>query len=512
MPAPNVFAFAANGAWSAVALARRAPPRTATPAKTNVALRPARKRCVRVAQHQHLQGKSARRAVAQPAPRAKPAAKRGKRAAKQTEEEVAEFVQKDAKTEVEVEEVAEVGEVKGEEAVKKKPVTGEVEDLSDDLVKQQEKVRVQKAYLHEQLAKRQQDNMLKKQRKRAPSKRVRPVTPSLISMRNATVLKDTFQAYMDEISREDLLNQAEVINLATRIQLSVAVEEAQRSMEARLGRRPSIPELAKKLDIGLQEVQNRRMAGTAAKNQLVAANLRLVTSIARKVASTKSASTAGIALDDMVQEGSVGLIRAAEKFDASRGYKFSTYATWWIRAYVMRSITTQSRTIKVPSSVVDEYARIRKQYSAMREKGIFKPTEEAVAYELGITAAKLRFVVKVVTQVPTSLDISLDPGSDTANSRSLGEIVEGQDNVEERMVADLQRRELDAALRSCLRPLERAVVRLRFGLDDGQPRTLRETGDLLGLSKERIRQLLFRALPKMKTSEIQQMLIDATTC
>ncbi|CDF39797.1 unnamed protein product [Chondrus crispus] len=316
---------------------------------------------------------------------------------------------------------------------------------------------------------------------------------------------------MDEISREDLLDQTEVASLAKEIKLGVAVEEAQQKMESSLGRRPSIPELAEHLTIHPQEVQKRRMAGTAAKNTLVAANLRLVTSIARKVASTKSTkSTAGIALDDMVQEGSVGLIRAAEKFDASRGYRFSTYATWWIRAYVMRSITTQSRTIKVPSTIVDEYARIRKQYAVLQANGVFKPTDDQVAQALGITAAKLRFVVKVVTQVPTSLDINLDSGNNSSNPRALSEIVEGDDNVEERMVEDLQQKELDRALRRCLRPLERAVIRLRFGLDDGQPRTLRETGQLLGLSKERIRQLLFRALPKMKTPEIEQMLIDAT--
>ena len=372
-----------------------------------------------------------------------------------------------------------------------------------------QKARKQKAFLDHQLAQRQSANQ-KKNRRRRSAKRVRPPADPSVPIPNTSLIKDTFQAYMDEISREDLLDQTEVASLATEIKLGVAVEEAQRKMESSLGRRPSIPELAEHLTIHPQEVQKRRMAGTAAKNALVAANLRLVTSVARKVASTKSTTTAGIALDDMVQEGSVGLIRAAEKFDASRGYRFSTYATWWVRAYVMRSITTQSRTIKVPSTIVDEYARIRKQFAVLQEKGNFKPTDDQVAQALGITAAKLRFVVKVVTQVPTSLDLNLNSGNNSSNPRALGEIVEGDDNVEERMVEDLQQRELDIALRRCLRPLERAVVRLRFGLDDGQPRTLRETGELLGLSKERIRQLLFRALPKMKTPEIEQMLIDAT--
>lgn len=376
----------------------------------------------------------------------------------------------------------------------------------------QKKEEVRKAYLAGQLEKRQRENVLRNAKAASKSrKRVRLVTPSTVHMRKTVALKDSFQAYMEEISRGDLLDQGEVITLAREIQQGVHVEQAQRAMEGKLGRRPSIPEIANELGIDVMEVQKRRMTGTAAKNALVAANLRLVTSVAKKVTLPKGGGNSGLALDDMVQEGSVGLIRAAEKFDAARGYKFSTYATWWIRAYIMRSISSQSRSIKVPGTIVDEYARIRKEYAALHERGIFKPTDEQVADRVGITAAKLRFVVNVVTQVPTSLDISLSPSGDDTNSRTLGEIIEGDDNIEERMVEDMQRKELDEALQQCLQPLERAVVRLRFGLDDGQPRTLKETGLLLGLSKERIRQIIYRALPKMKTPKIQQILVEVMT-
>eukprot|EP00178_Gracilaria_changii_P007667 TRINITY_DN240_c0_g1_i1.p2 TRINITY_DN240_c0_g1~~TRINITY_DN240_c0_g1_i1.p2 ORF type:complete len:495 (+),score=86.57 TRINITY_DN240_c0_g1_i1:208-1692(+) len=370
------------------------------------------------------------------------------------------------------------------------------------------------AYLQEQLLKRQRENSARKQavvaKARRTQKRMR--SPSRPRTRNVTsALKDTFQMYMEEISRNDLLLQAQVNELAAQIKAAVAVENVKRSLQRTLGRRPSVNELAQQLQTSPPEIRRIVLKGTAAKNTLVSANLRLVTSVARKVASAKAGGGIGIALDDMVQEGSVGLIRAAEKFDASRGYRFSTYATWWIRAYVMRSITTQSRSIKVPGTVVDEYARIRKEYSRLRESGIARPTEEEVAKQLGITAAKLRFVVNVVTRKPISLDLSLGPADDPSGSRFLGEIVEGDDQVEEKLVETYQRQELDMALRQCLRPLERAVIRLRFGLEDGQPRTLRETGELLGLSKERIRQLIFRALPKMKTPEIQRMLTDAAS-
>lgn len=377
-------------------------------------------------------------------------------------------------------------------------------------VKENKKATDEEMYLEQALEKRRAEKQNQTPKSpRKPRKRGRP-TASSMHMKKTASLKDSFQAYMDEISREELLNQTEVVQLADDIKLGVEVEVAQKSLETTLGRRPSVPELAKELQIDVRDVQKRLMLGTAAKNKLVAANLRLVASVARKVALSKGSSTAGLALDDMVQEGSVGLIRAAEKFDAGRGYKFSTYATWWVKAFIMRSITTQSRSIKVPSSVVDEYARIRKKYESLRVEGINNPTEEAVAKELGITTAKLRFVVNVVTRVPTSLDLSLSPDRD-AGSRTLGELIEGDDDIEGRLVKEMQDKELDLALKECLRPLERAVIRLRFGLDDGQPRTLKETGNLLGLSKERIRQLIYKALPKMKTPEIQRMLVDATT-
>lgn len=316
---------------------------------------------------------------------------------------------------------------------------------------------------------------------------------------------------MVEISRNDLLGQAEVVSLAHQIREGMAVERLQHDMQQRLGRRPSMLELSESLGVSLADTQRHIMTGMAAKNTLVSANLRLVTSVANKLIKSKSGSTSqGLTIDDMIQEGSVGLIRAAEKFDATRGYKFSTYATWWIRAYVMRSITNQGRCIKVPSSIVDEYARIRRMFETLRESGLEKPTDEQVARKLGITPGKLRMVVNVVTQVPASLDVPIDiPSASSDGSRSLLDIVQGNDHVEEKMVRDMQHRELDLAMRKYLLPVERAVIRLRFGLEDGQPRSFREIGELLKLSKERIRQLMFRSLPKLKTPEIQRMLQQA---
>lgn len=350
------------------------------------------------------------------------------------------------------------------------------------------------------------EKLARKKEKRTPRKRHRQPRAT-----STTASVDTFRAYMDDISRNDLLDAAQISTLARDIRAGVLIERAQLEFQTTTGRRPTVPQVAKKLEIPAEEVQTRLMLGTAAKNVLVSANLRLVSSVAGKLSKSKSGATPGITFDDMVQEGSVGLIRAAEKFDASRGYRFSTYATWWIRAYVIRSMTNQGRSIKVPSSVVDEYARIRKIYTRYLEESLPKPTEEQVANELGITVAKMRFVINVVTQVPASLDTPVGNNSDGSQVRVLGELIPGEDHIEERMVEEMEREELDIAMKKYLRPVERAVVRLRFGLEDGQPRSFRETGELLGLSKERIRQIVFSALPKLRNTEIQQMLLDATT-
>ncbi|MDT3676457.1 RNA polymerase sigma factor RpoD [Microcystis wesenbergii] len=250
---------------------------------------------------------------------------------------------------------------------------------------------------------------------------------------------------------------------------------------------PMVEEWLAKSKEYLSAFKRRLYHGRRAKEKMVQSNLRLVVSIAKKYMNR------GLSFQDLIQEGSLGLIRAAEKFDHEKGYKFSTYATWWIRQAITRAIADQSRTIRLPVHLYETISRIKKTTKILSQEMRRKPTEEEIATKMEMTIEKLRFIAKSA-QLPISLETPIGKEEDSR----LGDFIEADgETPEDEVSKNLLREDLENVL-DTLSPRERDVLRLRYGLDDGRMKTLEEIGQIFNVTRERIRQIEAKALRKLR--------------
>jgi RNA polymerase primary sigma factor len=294
-----------------------------------------------------------------------------------------------------------------------------------------------------------------------------------------TLSSDYVRMYLKEIGRVPLLTGEDEVRLAKRIEAGMAAAERVRACEAG--------------ELQLEQVEivrlNRtRRDGDVAKDQLTRANLRLVVSIAKRYVGR------GMLILDLIQEGNLGLMRAVEKFDHSKGFKFSTYATWWIRQAITRAIADQARTIRIPVHMVESINKVKRMQRQLVQELEREPTIDELATITDLSPARVREILRI-SQDPLSLD---SPVGDEADS-NLGDFIEDDDvDAPPDVVA---RQLLGEAVTEALAELserEQEVVRLRFGLDDGRPRTLEEVGRQFGVTRERVRQIESKTLAKLR--------------
>ena len=299
--------------------------------------------------------------------------------------------------------------------------------------------------------------------------------------------EDSIRIYLQEIGRIRLLRAEEEIELARKIADLLELERIREAKEDSLDREINDAEWAQEVDMELRPFRRRLYLGRRAKDKMVQSNLRLVVSIAKKYMNR------GLSFQDLIQEGSLGLIRAAEKFDHEKGYKFSTYATWWIRQAITRAIADQSRTIRLPVHLYETISRIKKTTKILSQEMGRKPTEEEIAERMEMTIEKLRFIAKSA-QLPISLETPIGKEEDSR----LGDFIEADGETPEDQVSkSLLREDLESVL-DTLSPRERDVLRLRYGLDDGRMKTLEEIGQIFNVTRERIRQIEAKALRKLR--------------
>jgi len=303
---------------------------------------------------------------------------------------------------------------------------------------------------------------------------------------DVTVTSDPVRMYLREIGRTPLLTKADEVTLAQQIEKGTAAVLRLKKATPRMGRATR------------EKLKGKARVGDVARDKLTKANLRLVVSIAKKYLGR------GLSFLDLIQEGNIGLMRAVEKFDWRRGFKFSTYATWWIRQGITRAIADQARTIRIPVHMIETINKFHRVQRQLEQKFDREPDPKEISKEMEITVEKVREIIKV-SQRPTSLETPIGEEKDSRLKDFVAdeEVSAPTDDTSK----ELLKQQLLEVL-GTLSPREQRVIELRFGLRDGKPRTLEAVGREFGVTRERIRQIEAKAIRKLRHPSRSKLIKD----